>query len=349
VVLADLRSAVALFFFWCEGGDMERVVIVGGGMSGLIAAHVASSCAGVQAVILEPRALGGDFLMGGLKYIHKTAAMTKLMDSLGVVWADYTVKGGILLRGEVHDYPACLDKMAPDEAARIQADHYRKTRRMDIGTFGAKSMNDPGSGKSDRRALRCDPEELVDVLARKAQVIKQGVQRIEAKNNRVQIADGSWHHFHKCIVTIPLWVVHHMADFYVPEAMAMALNIVRFAPKRDPFVKWDYVYTPYTPGDAVHRLSAHEGGWDAEVNGEWEKVEARALDDLGSLFPEGFRITQLAKGLKGHLLDLPEPVRWPENIAPMGRFARWDPRATTDTTLDDMWKQAARWGWKATR
>lgn len=324
---------------------MERVVIIGGGMSGLIAAHVANKHANVQTVILEPRNLGGDFLAGGLKYIHKTAPMIKLLDGLDIPWADYTVKGGILLRGEVHDYPDCLDAMSKDEAARVQADHYRKTRRMEIGSFGSRSMNDPGSGKSDQRALRCDPRALVDELARKVRVVKAGVQRIEAKTNRVQLNDGSWHPFDKLIVTIPLWVVHHIADFYVPEGLAMALNIVRFAPKKDPFTKWDYVYTPYTPGDAVHRLSAHEGGWDAEVNGDWDVMEPKAMDDLAAMFPAGFRIQTIAKGLKGHLLSLPDPVRWPDNIAPLGRFARWDPRDTTDATLEHMFAHAKRWAW----
>jgi hypothetical protein len=320
----------------------ERVVIVGGGMSGLVAAWVFMEH-GQSPVVLEPKAPGGDFLMGGLKYIHKTHPMMDMLDGLEVTWDEYTVSGGILLRGAVLPFPDCLDGMAPDESARIQADHFRKTRRMDIGSFGSRSMNDPGSGKSDRRALRCDPQALVNALVAETEVVKTGVQRIE--RNRVQLTDGSWMPFDKLVVTIPLWVAHQICDWYLPEGMAMLLNIVRVAPWKDPFAKWDYVYTPYTPGDAIHRLSAVEGGWDAEVNGEWDSMENKTMDDLASLFPAGFRVVNTVKGIKGHLLELPEAPKWPDHIAPLGRFAKWDPRATTDVTLDDAVKLATRWGW----
>lgn len=330
---------------------MEKVVIVGGGMSGLMAAWVVQE-RGHDPIIIEPRALGGDFLMGGLKYIHKTAAMVKLLDDLDIPWADFTVKGGVLLRGAVEPYPACLSSMDAAEAARIQADHYRKTRHMDIGTFGAKSMNDPGANKGDRRALRCDPKALIDAIAEGTEVIKAGVTSIHAEikpgmsAGHVLMDNGHKLSYDRCIVTLPLWVLATMCNWYIPEGLAMALNIVRIHPMaRDPYVQWDYVYTPYTPGDAVHRISQVENGWDAEINGEWSEMEGGAMDDIASLWPDGFRIIRAVPGLKGHLLDLSTQPEWPDNVAPLGRFAKWDPRATTDVTLDDAWKLAARWGW----
>lgn len=326
----------------------ERVVIVGGGMSGLVASWAFQEH-GQDPVILEPQpVLGGDFLAGGLKYIHKTASMMAMLDFHDVPYADYTINGAIYLKGKVEPYPAHIDTLDPEQSATIQADHYRKTRRMEIGSFGAKSMNDPGSGKSDRRALRCDPKELIDALAAVARVQKAGVRAIESKTSRIQLGDGTWMEYDKLVLTIPLWVIARMCDWFVPEGMALALNIIRVQPKRDPFAKWDYVYTPYTPGDAIHRISAAEGGWDCEVNGDWSKIEAKAMDDLAALFPAGFTIANIKTGLKGHLIELPEPVRWPENVAPLGRFAKWDPRATTDVTLDDAFRLATRWGWTKT-
>ncbi len=332
---------------------MEKVVIVGGGMSGLMAAWVCQE-RGQDPVIIEPRALGGDFLMGGLKYIHKTPAMVQLLDDLDIPWADFTVKGGVLLRGKVEPYPQCLGDMDAEEAARIQADHFRKTRHMDIGTFGAKSMNDPGANKNDRRALRCDPKALIDAIAQCTEVIQAGAKAIWAEPKPrtgrfagyVELDNGHRESFDKCIVTLPLWVLAPMCNWYIPEGVAMSLNIVRLAPMHhDPYVQWDYVYTPYTPGDAVHRISAVEGGWDAEINGSWADVEGRAMDDIAHLWPNGFRVLRQAPGLKGHLLDLSTQPAWPEAVAPLGRFAKWDPRATTDVTLEDAFKLAARWEW----
>jgi hypothetical protein len=64
---------------------------------------------------------------------------------------------------------------------------------------------------------------------------------------------------------------------------------------------------------------------------------------LGFLFPDGFAIDGILRGIKGHLLELQDPPQWPENVAPLGRFAQWDPRATTDTTLDAAARLAGEW------
>lgn len=321
---------------------MAQVVIVGGGVSGLVASYVCAQ-AGHKAIILEPHALGGDFLKGGLKYVHRTPAMVRLFDDLGVPHSDYAVRGGILLRGEVRPYPKCLQKVSKQEAERIQADHFRKTRRTEPGRFGAKAMNDPAAQRLSRRAIRCDFAEFIKALGARAEIRKRSVQAISSVESRLLLDDGSWLPYERLISTLPLWVVREMCDFYVPQGMAMSLNLIQVSPLRDRFAKWDYVYTPYTPGDAVHRLSPRDSGYSVEANGDWERIERKVLDDLAFLFPDGFAIDGVAKGVKGHLLDLQEQPAWPANVHPLGRFARWDPRATTDTTLEDAKRLIGSW------
>lgn len=326
--------------------NKQDVVIVGGGVSGLIASYVFASY-GQRSMVLEPSALGGDFLLGGLKYIHRTDAMEELFDQLGLPWSDYQVNGGILLRGSVRPYPQCLAGMEDNEAQRIQADHFRKTRRTEPSKFGSKSMNDPGSAKASRRAIRCDFEDMVKELSAHATIRKNGLTRIVSSRNAIQLDDGSWVEYKHLVLTIPLWIIRQMCDFYVPQGMAMALNLIHVLPHRDRYTRWDYVYTPYTPADAVHRFSpSGTEGYTVEVNGQWETQEDAAMDDLAFLFADGFRIIQVTAGIKGHLLDLQEKPQWPINVAPLGRFAQWDPRATTDVTLVNAHKLAERWGWQ---
>jgi len=323
---------------------VERVVIVGGGVSGLVANYVFKTL-GQKPVVFEPREPGGEFLHGGLKYIHRSKRMVEMFDRFRLPWSDYSVQGGILLRGEVLPYPKCLSAMSPDEASRIQADHFIKTRRSEPGQFGSRAMNDPAAISKARRAIRCDFIEMVRELADNANIVKQGIKSIRTGSKSIQLSNGEWYWYDKLILTIPLWVIKAISDVRVPEGMAMALNLIQVKPRRDPYARWDYVYTPYTPGNAVHRFSPREGGYSVEVNGDWATQEAPAHEDLAFIFQEGFLIEGAKTGLKGHLLELHEQPVWPTDVAPLGRFAKWDPRITTDVTLEDCYKIAEGWGW----
>jgi len=326
----------------------ERIIIVGGGVSGLLASYVLCSY-GQTPVILEPQKVGGDFLLGGLKYIHRTDRMAELFDAIELPWSEYKVRGGILLRGQVQPYPKCLHGMVATEANRIRADHFRKTRHVEPGgDFAAKAMNDPAAAKGPRRAMRTDFQYMIDELEKRAKIIRLGLSRIDSARNAIQLSNGEWCGYDKLILTIPLWVIRSMADFYVPQGMALGLNLIQVRPMRDAYSKWDYVYTPYTPADAIHRISHFDGGYTCEANGGWSKQESNVQTDLAFIFEDGFLIESIKAGVKGHLLELQEQPRWPDNVAPLGRFAKWDPRATADVTLEDVRTLAEAWGWTET-
>lgn len=316
-----------------------RLVIVGGGVSGLLASYVFRR-RGVDAVVLEPRAVGGEFLAGGLKYIHSSDSMCKLFDDLDIAYSQYTVQGGIMLRGQVHQYPKVLQSIPKAEAAIIQADHYRKTRRTEGGVDSKKAMNDPAAVKP-RRALRCHFPDMVKELAGMAKITKSGMMKVKTKTKEVVLNDLSKIPYDKLILTIPLWVIKAAVPFYVPQGMAMKLNIIEVAPVKDRFAKWDYVYTPYTPANMVHRFSPAGRAYSVEVNGDMDRVMLES--DLQFIFNDGYSIEGIREGLKGHLLPLEQLPDWPEDIAPLGRFAKWDSRATTDVTLEDARELAERW------
>jgi len=318
---------------------MKRVIIVGGGVSGLVCSHVFKKRSELDVKILEPRTPGGEFLAGGLKYIHQTESMEQMFDELDVLHSNYTIQGGILLRGEVHPYPKCFGEMSKDESVRIQSDHYRKTRRAEPDLKNAKrAMNDPASTKP-RRALRCHFPEMIQELAARATIIKAGLVKVEAEH--VELNGGDKLPYDYLVMTIPLWIIRRCVNFFVPEGMAMKLNVAVVVPSRDRYARWDYVYTPYTPADCIHRFSPSGDGYSVECNGDLKHDSLAS--DLNFIFHGGWSIESLKEGLKGHLLDLERQPDWPENVAPLGRFSKWDSRATTDVTLDDANILAGRW------
>lgn len=317
---------------------MKRVIIAGGGISGLICSHIFKQHRGVEVMLLEPGNIGGEFLAGGLKYIHRTEIMEWLFEELDVMYSPYTIQGGIMLRGGVHPYPKCLMDMELDESERIQSDHYRKTRRTEPGEHSKKAMNDPASVKP-RRALRCDIVELVEKLASRANVIRKAVVGVE--KNHVVCSDHSELPYDYLVLTIPMWIIKKVVKFNIPDGMAMRLNVAKIHPKKDKYARWDYVYTPYTPADVIHRFSPDGGGYVVEANGDLKHSDLHS--DLNFIFPDGWYIDSLREGLKGHLLPLECQPEWPNNVAPLGRFAKWDSRATTDVTIEDAMDLAQGW------
>jgi hypothetical protein len=323
----------------------KKMVIVGGGISGLIASWVYTQVPGLDVVVLEPGKPGGDFAAGGLKYIHKTNDMEDLLKDLRVTYTDYSVQGGILLHGAVEPFPGILKGMNKDRALRIQHDHYRKTRQIEPDAFASRSMNDPESS-GPRKALRCDMDLMLKGLIDLAPVAKDGCAHIEP--NKVIGTSGARYSFDYLLLTIPIWVIKTMVWFSLPDTMAIKLNLLMVDPpeKVDSFAQWDYVYTPYTPENMIHRISPRDGGYTCEFNGSWEDGDGsgdRLTSELNFLFPGGWALGRSLKGLNGHLLPMTTKPVWPDNIRPIGRFAQWDPRMTSDVVLSTCLEQAKAW------
>lgn len=325
-----------------------HVAIVGGGVSGLLAAYVCQQYRNVSVTVYEPGPPAHEFLAGGLKYLHRTDDTVQLLNDHNRVFTNYAVRGGILLHGKVESYPLCFGAMERDRARRVQDDHWRKTRRTEPGEHSGRSMNDP-EFSGQRQALRTSLPGLVHAMVKRVHIRPERIRRIQ---DGVLIGDtsGQRYGFHYAIVTLPLWVSRRLVDWPLPEATAMKLNLVKVEPLRDPYAKWDYVYTPYTPADLIHRISPAGGGYSCEFNGAWlpgsTVINDRVASDLNFLFPKGWVVSDTKSNLNGHLLPLAERPVWPTHIRPIGRFAKWDPRATADVTLQDVHTLATEWGWE---
>lgn len=342
-----------------------KLVIVGGGISGLIANYIARQCRDVEPIVLEAGRLGGEFTAGGLKYIHKTEEMATMLTDLDVVYNRHAVRGGIHLNGRVWPYPEVMrpgynfheakedvrpPPMTKQRAERIQHDHWRKTRRTEPDEHAARAMNDPEAGLG-KVSLRCDLSDVVSKLADRALVVRE--RAVSIAPGSVTTDAGHHYEYDFLIITIPLWIARRMLYFGLPEALALRLNVVHVAPISEPYAKWDYVYTPYTPDNLIHRISPSEDGWSCEFNGDWPEgdpeVGRRLTSDLNFLFPNGWAVNRVVRGINGHIIPLEENARWPTHIQPLGRFAQWDSRATTDVVLDRMCALVEEWGWRRCR
>jgi hypothetical protein len=317
---------------------MKKLVIIGGGIAGLVCSYVMNRVKGLEVTVLEPGEVGGEFLSGGLKYIHHTQSMENLFDELDLPWSHFVVKGGILLRGVVRQYPNYLREIGREQAARIQRDHYRKTRRIEPGPYSSKAMNDPAA-VGPKKALRCHFPEFIESMAKGVDIVQESCLHIG--EDFLITNKGRTIFFDYAVLTAPLWVIKNMVSWHVPSSVAMELNIAIVEPRKDRFYQWDYVYTPYTPGSSIHRLSPDGNDYAVEANGQLDYVDF--INDLNFLFSDGWHIKTMKNGLKGHLLPLSSQPEPPKNISLLGRFACWDTRMTVDVVMEHAIELSERW------
>ena len=300
----------------------------------------------VEIRVLEPDELGGEFLRGGLKYLRHSPAVESLLGLLGLEYEVRDVRGGILLDPVVYSFPEHLSTLKLEDAVRIQGDHFRKTRGVDL--LGKHtSMNDPFAKEKERKVV-CDVHKfcykLLDTVAADPavfNVIPRPLYSVAVNN--VAVAGAQALYYDYMVLTLPLWATRGKVPWDVPKCHNRPLNAALIKTTSNLYKMWDYVYTPYTPFDFVHRMSpAGEDKFWLEANGlcDNDKFEGEAR----YLFHDKYEVERVVSGLKGHLLPLEgeQPV-YPENVAPLGRFAEWYPRATVDYVLERAQELARRW------
>lgn len=317
---------------------MKKLIVAGDKITGLLCAYILSKYKNVEVKVFKTDDKENYSLNFGLEYVHRSDKLISVLIDLNALFSSYTIRGGILLRNKVYPHPEYLKNTDKGEAGRIKADYYRKTRLTEPDII-TKVFNDPLSSKP-RRALRVDFEDILNSLRRKIPSERVQIERIE--KNSVVSTSGKKYTFDYLIFTIPLWEIRRLVNWYLPEAVAMKSNLAVVAVKRDRFPRWDFVCTPYTPADYIYRCIVFEDGYVVESSGQFE--DERLNSDLNFLFSEGWYLKQIHRNINGYMLPIgKQTINWPDNVAPIGRFAKWNQKITLDNTVEDIFELGKKW------
>ncbi|KKM89968.1 hypothetical protein LCGC14_1243390 [marine sediment metagenome] len=313
-----------------------RVVILGGGISGLLASH-AFRQAGVHPLVIECGVPGGQFLAGGLRTFRNVPVMRELVDGLGLVFTEFVAQNGILLRDEVHWYSQYFCKH-PDETRQVLGDLWVKIHKTQMGTREKWPMRD-AMMRYPKAVLRCDWERLLALLVAQSEIVTATFCR--ATETEVFVTDGGSYPFDRLVATLPLWQLEGRLWFDTPSGAALVLTLAYVIPLKDRYSKWESFYTPYTPASCVQRMSVHRDGYVVEASGRPFRLDLES--DLQFLFPEGYQVRWVRDGLNGYLLPMAEEVRWPVGVAPVGRYAQWLPDGRAYDAYQAALLLAKRW------
>lgn len=342
------------------------IAIIGGGITGLASAFLLSK-SGHNVVIYSDK-LGGDYLKGGLKYIHYTEHVKNLLDMLGIDYGIRKINGAVLTNNaDVKGFPEYLYYSNNNlYTSFLQHSYWVKTRGEK--DFDSRCMNEPWNYRVELATTFGDydinPEIVVESLVDYTQNLTFRKGYVRASDILSLIDDKE---FDKIIYTIPLGIL--LQSFYTKYDIYFdvfydnqKLYIDRFECTEDynlNKVWWDYLYLPGDELFCYHRISKHKLGFDAEYNGKNKLNDLMAMDLMRVTFRNFMEneyginkeaITFNKKNnisLKGHIkkdFDVKKINKMLDNnnILLLGRFAEWDKRITFDKVLEKLYNYIVR-------
>jgi hypothetical protein len=156
------------------------------------------------------------------------------------------------------------------------------------------------------------------------------------------------------VPTIPLPLLSKLAPWAnLPKPDLTKLLLVKFAVpahqefSQDHIDRWDYIYTPHQhwisrlysvqPDELVAEIPAYL--IQSESQPPHEPEPWNSLPVMAKIVTAVRDVTRIdvepieSKIIPGHLRPLEHKLVWPRTWHPLGRFAQWEARATSDKVL----------------
>jgi len=281
-----------------------KIVITGGDLPGLIANYI-MKIAGHDVIVVEENEPGETISIPIFKYIEGTDEVRALLDDMDILYDDYPVRCGVMIKGSV---VPCKKNITES----IHHAYWEKTRltidyRQDI-----KGITDPEL-HPNRKSVTFYWKWFLEILLKNATIQPN------------MIRDYDLH-----IATNPIWTY---PEVDCVDAMAVKVNLIQVRAKRERYIKWDVVYTPFTPENTIHKIYHGEYTNICEFSGDID--EDKVFSDLNFLFPEGWYKDGDIFTTHGHLIPLQNDPVWPSNIVPIGRVAKWNDKVTIMNIIKD--------------
>lgn len=307
-----------------------KIAVVGGGISGLIASFYVNEILGVG-VDIYSKDIGGEYLSGGLKYLHYTPYSKMLVHDLNIPYKLKKVIGAVYWRGQMYLHPEVFWH-SKSIGKSIQEWYWKATRGTE-SDIDKTCMNDPWKYKNEIRfGFEGMNGVLIDQLKRN--VISNRINNYHSVDIDVILMNRIWDENDLVINTISFSGVSDCAYkwLYTNEYIIEGTENIW----------WDYLYMPQM---FIHRIS--RSFTDNSVF-NFETTESLNLDMVGTdvtkiidWFQSKFSCKIVSRGsewkkIKGHVgkSKIEGNSSLPDNVFLLGRYAQQDSRMTVDKVVE---------------
>lgn len=336
------------------------IAILGGGIAGMSAAILLVDKVEGCDITIYSKDLGGEYLSGGLKYLHATPAMLDfVMNRMRMGVHLEKVNGAVYWDGEIWQHPEWFWYLASEAATEHHADEIQrqyalKTRGADA-IFKHTCMNDPWTYRNEVKLVPNGGG--IPSLIKNMEAHIRHHDRIRTKIVDVdeELLERLISEYNYVIYTIPIQFLGKLLCFQA-EFEYRPLNIIRYFVIDGDWPIWmDYIYVP-SDEFRFHRMSFFKIGLqkviDVETNGQFEGDELDEIIDcdIPSFIRRAFPSLNFAHqhnhrlSVKGQLKSDSKTFQIPEHIFLLGRYAQWDSRVTFDKVLGRAAKISERIG-----
>lgn len=308
---------------------MKKIVIIGGGIAGLMCAHVLKKSRNASVVLLEPNEIGGNYNIPGLKTIRQTKQIEELFKELNILYSNYIIDGAVFTGKKLLQFPLKNKVVGKSVIDKIKTDFYIKTRKLQPPKKFYRHFDDQ-CAIGIKKSVKCDYDELIKKLSNGIAIKKESC--VSIGDNVVITNRGRILRYDHLVSTIPLWSLKKICDWDIPDSKAMNLTVSIVDVNRDKYSLHDFIYTPYTPKNCIHKMSITGCDYAVESNGVFK--EKNLHKDLDYLFPDGWKIKKMYHNLSGYMFQLDKKPILPDNVALVGKFSQWDGSVAADSILN---------------
>jgi hypothetical protein len=267
---------------------MKNLIVVGSNYIGLSAAYLLKDRFNVKVIDVYSK---DDIVKLGNKFFSCKKNVVNFFEKLNIPYNIDYLSRGVLIRGEVYDIFNYFKDMDINSYKRIKVDYFKKTRcfncrteQVHINENIKSEVFDWGKRTTDKKFIFFDGRTFVEVLKKnlsdiefiKSNVKSVGVKTLELNDLKID--------YDIIVFTIPIWDIKKFLWLNIPKCNSIKRNLIKVFSRKNLYLEYDYVLTPYTPNNAIFSTSLYEGDYIVEANGDINKRLPDIVGDLYFLF-----------------------------------------------------------------
>lgn len=329
---------------------MKDLVIIGSDLVALTASYMLKNDFNVK--IINPNFLFKDDITSiGNKFFFEDSEIIDFFEEINIPFNIDFLYRGIFIKNEVHDIINYFTSISIERHKKIKDSYFSKTRKFNCNldsSFVRKNITSEtfswvkSKVKRSKNYIFFDGNTLLETLINicDIEIYRSKIKNISVKTIEL---DGIKLHYDVLIFTLPIWEIDKFIWWNIPKCNVIKKNLIKVNTLDNLYLHWDYVFTPFTPGNVISGFSQYDGEYAVEMNGDITSNMHNLFSDLYFLFGNNWYIEKI-ETIKGNFIyQLDSIIKQKENIYFLGEYSEFNHNLFFSKVLKKIKKIKENW------